>query len=450
MRDMSEVTLARWTAPGCPFRVDYVLQVLDRIRLEAVTSFLSHPRGGPEIGGLLLGRNEMGRVVITGSLPFQCEHAFGPSFTLSERDQAQLAEAIAAAAATGHSQPVGWYHSHTRGEVALSEADLELHRRLFPKPWHLALVLKPRKFEPVTACFFLRGADGKIHTDASPGEFVLDALQGTPSAAAPLPSPAEPPPPIPLVKRPIQPPAVEVANAVRDSELKPETPPPPPPLPPPPLPPERKPQPEADAESPELAPVAAKPRRWPWWIGMAAAILIIAGVAASSYRNRNSRQRVPVAVRQEATVAPPDSIRLVTIDDNGQLQILWDPTHPVAQHSPGGTLQIKDGNESRTFDLEPAHLQTGSFTYRRQAERVDVRLTINRPSGAPLAQVTTYVGRRPDETRDLTNLRKQRDALANEAEQLKADLAKQVERTKQLEKSLAGLRGRSNSDRQPK
>lgn len=36
---------------------------------------------------------------------------------------------------------VGWYHSHPRMGIFLSEMDLTLHRHFFPQPWHVALVI---------------------------------------------------------------------------------------------------------------------------------------------------------------------------------------------------------------------------------------------------------------------------------------------------------------------
>ena len=53
-------------------------KVLDDIRLAVVDAFFSLPRGGAEIGGILLGRRERDRVIITDSAALECEHAFGP------------------------------------------------------------------------------------------------------------------------------------------------------------------------------------------------------------------------------------------------------------------------------------------------------------------------------------------------------------------------------------
>ena len=72
--------------------------------------------------------------------------------------------------------PVGWYHSHTRSEIFLSDADLAIHNRFFPEPWQVALVLKPHTFEPMRAGFFFREHEGSMRTQASYREFRLEAM----------------------------------------------------------------------------------------------------------------------------------------------------------------------------------------------------------------------------------------------------------------------------------
>src|SRR5436305_1687782 len=91
----AENSLISWGVPECPFAVEYSARVLDDVRLAVVDAFFSLPRGGVEIGGILLGRWESGRLLITAYAAFDCEHATGPSFVLSARDEARLAELLA-------------------------------------------------------------------------------------------------------------------------------------------------------------------------------------------------------------------------------------------------------------------------------------------------------------------------------------------------------------------
>jgi hypothetical protein len=101
-----------------------------------------------------------------------CEHAFGPSFILSEKDEAGLKTLLDSAvdeADLSGLVPVGWYHSHTRSEISFSEQDLKVHERFFPEPWQVSLVLRPEKMKPTRAKFFLRGA--------GQGEFLIEPLR---------------------------------------------------------------------------------------------------------------------------------------------------------------------------------------------------------------------------------------------------------------------------------
>src|SRR5436305_13286010 len=107
----SENTFGIWSAPERPFGIEYSTRVLDDIRLAVVDAFFSLPRGGAEIGGVLLGTWSEGRLSILDYAPLECEHANGPSFTLSVTDEGRLRELIPTVPpSTPDLHPVGWYH----------------------------------------------------------------------------------------------------------------------------------------------------------------------------------------------------------------------------------------------------------------------------------------------------------------------------------------------------
>src|ERR1035438_1859698 len=192
----TESAVGTWSAPECPYTIEYSPRVLDDIRLAVVDAFYSLPRGGAEIGGILLGRFADERLSIMEYQALDCEHAMGPSFTLSQNDQTQLADFLAAAHQHPDGmRPVGWYHSHTRSDIFLSDADQDIHKRFFPEPWQVALVLKPSTFEPTRGGFFFREADGSIRGSASYQEFVVEAqpIRQVPSGATPEMPPAPQP-----------------------------------------------------------------------------------------------------------------------------------------------------------------------------------------------------------------------------------------------------------------
>ena len=181
--------LANWSLPQCPFGIEYSRKALDDIRLAVVDAFFSLPRGGAEIGGILLGRFDENRLQILDYAPIECEHAFGPAFTLSPADQTRLGEMMRQDY-PGGLRPVGWYHSHTRSEISLCDADLDIHNRYFPEQWQVALVLRPSTLQPTQAGFFFRESDGSIQTRNSYQEFMLEALpvrlEGPEAVAGPM------------------------------------------------------------------------------------------------------------------------------------------------------------------------------------------------------------------------------------------------------------------------
>src|SRR5262249_41278452 len=125
----------------------------------------------------------------------ECEHAFGPSFVLSPNDHRRLSEILAAhRRGAGGTVAVGWYHSHTRSEIFLSDIDVEIHQRYFPEPWQVALVLKPHAFQPMRGGFFFRDENGSIRSESTYQEFQLAGAPGKRPGGAAESAPASPPP----------------------------------------------------------------------------------------------------------------------------------------------------------------------------------------------------------------------------------------------------------------
>jgi proteasome lid subunit RPN8/RPN11 len=196
-----------WEAPGHSVRIEYAREVMDQIRMAAVDGYHLVPHGGVETGGILFGTHKNDVVRIAAWRPIPCEYATGPSFVLSETDRAALQEALQAAAGDAELaglEPVGWYHSHTRSEIFLSEQDLDVFREFFPQPWQVALVLRPASFAPTRAGFFFREASGEVHARNSYCEFELTpsgppaagpAAEETPRAPQAAPARLEPKPP---------------------------------------------------------------------------------------------------------------------------------------------------------------------------------------------------------------------------------------------------------------
>ncbi len=402
--------------------------MLDDIRLSVTDAFFSLPRGGAEIGGVLLGDWQEGRLTISDYAALDCEHALGPSFTLSVSDEARLQELIRATSGSSASRPVGWYHSHTRTGVLLSESDLTIHNRFFPEPWQVALVVKPHTFEPMRAGFFFRGPGGIIHSSASYHEFLIEPqpLRQVPRAA-PMGPPAQAQhqsaaagPIVDVRAEPATPPATPAATVI-DVQAEPETPPAPvaprferaaelPSQPPPePAPdavaasqaPVLEAAPKAEATAPVQLPVPSmfeNPPQRSWaWLKVLLAVGLTLAAGAALYAERDAWYPAAVAWLNRAPAKiNPASIGLNTVDAAGQLQIRWDANAAPVRSAARAWLDIVDGDSpASTIPLDQQHLASGVFTYGRRNARVDVMLVLHQPGGTDVRQITAFLGQKP-------------------------------------------------------
>ncbi|MCU1232824.1 MAG: Mov34/MPN/PAD family protein [Candidatus Solibacter sp.] len=440
-----------WTVPECPFEIETSPRVLDDIRLAVVDAFFSLPRGGAEIGGVLLGRFQPGRLTVTGYAPLDCEHAFGPSFTLSPPDETRLRGLLAEHThGTDGARPVGWYHSHTRSEIFLSDADIKIHNQYFPERWQVALVIRPHTFQPARIGYFFREADGSIHAAASYQEITLDAMQirqvptGKPTAAPvdqpptrrwrPEPTPVELEPeldlhavpaaatPAPLLKAAAPPPVVAVPDPTPEDV------------------PEAAPRTSMDLPAPQFLSAAPPPSRR--WVAILA-IGVVLGAGAAGFQTRQAWLPRVMSAVNPAPVAPAPSpaLGLNVIDRDGQLQITWDGNSRALEQAPDAMLEISDGPTPQAIQLDAAHLRAGSFAYARQTDKVDVKLIVHQTKGPDVREVTSFLGKLPEHKPvEDPEAKVQRDELAKEAAKLKLDLNWQTIKTKKLEKDLQSMR----------
>jgi proteasome lid subunit RPN8/RPN11 len=331
---------ATWSAPGHSFGIEYSGAVLEQIRETAVDGYHRVPHGGVETGGILFGTHQENVVRIMAWRPVACEYAKGPSFLLSEKDEAALAEALKSwrgDAELARLEPIGWYRAHTRSEVLLSDADLTFFNRFFPQPWQVGLIVRPASFAPTRAGFFFREADRGIRAESSYLEFTL-----TPVATAQAPPAAEAP---------------EVPRAV---VAAPE----PPPV--------TATEPHPVSESEPHPPLRSSGAQWKWY----AASLIVPAVAVLGF-----------------WLLKPSHPRLTlsATDMGGQLRIAWDGADRSIGHAKSGSIDIDDHGVRTQVNLTPADLRSGSLFYERQSGDVAVRLTVDVPGSPPVVETTRFL-----------------------------------------------------------
>jgi hypothetical protein len=241
------IDYAVWNAPGSSLTVLYSIPLFHEIDFSVNEGYRRIPHGGLEIGGVLFGRVETGSIRIEAYRPIECEHSMGPSFVLSPRDIESLQEQLRKSANDEELQgltPLGWFISHSRGELLLSDREAALFDQLFPHREQITILIKPIKFQPTRFSFFVRDPQGKLKRDGTQDAIILPlpgragragSAEPAPSIAAPAyepeePAAAPPPPPQPVaapekmaVEELAQP---EVpAQPARVEESKPEPPP---------------------------------------------------------------------------------------------------------------------------------------------------------------------------------------------------------------------------------
>jgi proteasome lid subunit RPN8/RPN11 len=411
-----------WQVAQSPFSIHYSRRILEEIRLAVVEAFFSLPRGGVEAGGLLLGKHREQEIEIADYLPLECEHALGPSFTLSQRDQERLREVLQATRAKpGGQQVVGWYHSHNRSEIFLSESDLEIHGRFFPEPWQIALVLRPHLSQPMRAGFFIREPGGSLHAAGTYLEFVIEPFRGLPVNGAPASS-------------------VPNAGALKPAQAE--------------LPPVAAPI-LASAPSHTAAPAvplpsflqaeAPKPHA-KFWI---AAVLVAGSVMGIlGFVALGPQMLSRGSVSSAAGLASAGNAGWMNVSDSdGQLQIRWDTGSRAVEKARSAVLLLSDGGQQQRIALDAAQLRAGSLTYTRHSERVDARLTID-TGGGPFETATTFLGATPAaleaeaaaSSAEAAALARQNEELRKQNATLQSQLSAQAAQVKTLEAQIEELK----------
>jgi proteasome lid subunit RPN8/RPN11 len=442
---MSDATFGTWTAAASPLTIEYSLVVIEEIRREVAEGFQKLSRGGIEVGGLLYGVHEGQTVRIMAIRPAACEHASGPTFRLSERDRAALHEQIRQDQSDSRLEDlvcVGWYVSHTRTEIVLTESDQDIFSSFFAKPWQVTLVVRPSRGGNMRAGFFVWESGGTVNPSQSYQEFNFpDRLAAAfehrgsfgerpapeqrsaarPARPAPVPIPAQD---IPANPEPRVAPIPSGSPAPRVS-------------------------PSSSMTSLFAEPVAAKDAALPtWdsadsgtktksgrnWIGLAAAVIVIAGLAVTG-------------ARYFVTGGTNESLALSVLEREGQLDIQWNGQSPPVSKAVSATLEIADGPQTRTIPLKPQDLAAGKFAYKRDTGDIQVRMIVDEPDGAKVQEASRFLGPPPAKANDdeLKTLQQRRDDLEAEIGRLKQSNAQQAERIQQLERTLKILQTRQGN-----
>jgi hypothetical protein len=142
-----------WEVPGKQISIRLSLDVVDRLQQDVMRGFGALPRRGAEVGGILLGSSggAGSSVCVEDYLLVPIQYKRGPSYRLSD-DELHLFQT----AVRQSRNPVGYFRSHTRDGVGLSEEDLDLLSNCFPEPGTIALLIRPFATKPSVAGFYFK------------------------------------------------------------------------------------------------------------------------------------------------------------------------------------------------------------------------------------------------------------------------------------------------------
>jgi proteasome lid subunit RPN8/RPN11 len=405
---MSDVKFGSWSVTESSISVEYSLVLIEEIRQEVLEGFQKLSRGGMEVGGVLYGTHEGQTVGAMAMRPIACEHARGPAFLLSDADREALKRQLQEDAADPRLEGmvcIGWYLSHTRSEIMLSDSDLEIFSEFFPAPWQVTLVVRPARGGTMRAGFFVREPDGAVRSEVSYLEFNFpDRLAGVLDRG---PRPERPP----IERRP--PPYQRGEGNGMPPQFRRELP---------------RGLSSLGLDEPELPLPAPEANRWPW-ITAGVILLILA---------------ITLGLRYYLPRQVPDTIGLDVSEQNGELHIAWNRSAKPVTAAARGELSIVDGKDVRTVPLTAEDLTRGTFAYQRNSGDIEVRLEVESAAGEKTQVASRYLGRpvtRVDQT-EMKDLQTQKDALQQQVERLTRENATQNERIQELERTLRILQAR--------
>jgi proteasome lid subunit RPN8/RPN11 len=355
--------------------------------------------------------------------PIACEHARGPAFLLSDKDRVALNQQLTADAEDPHLEgliSVGWFLSHTRSEITLSDSDLELYSIFFPAPWQITLVVRPGRGGAMRAGFFVREADGTVKSESSYLEFNFpDRLAGVLDRSASSRVPGERRLNVMPRSDPLQNTAGVLAAARRELVQR-EVP----------VPTFGQPfSQRALGPSTQYLPSPPSKKKWPWLVGWAVVVILAAVFGLRYWLVRPVQEPISLSVAER----------------DGQLHIEWNHAARPVTAATHGTLVINDGSSTQTFALSPRDLTAGNYTYERKTGDVEIRMSVEDSDGAKVQEASRFLGRPPVkiDQNELGDLKKKREELESEIQRLSRENRGQQEKIEQLQRTLHIMQARS-------
>ena len=322
------------------------------------------PRGGAEIGGLLVGPNSRENgVVVDGIIPLSIEYEHGPSFRMSASDLAKIAVLVESVQVDPSKAVVGFYRSQTRGNETFRDSDREIFdaieqkHRSFAADFLCYFVLAPVSKSEMSACISMWNGedwDGMRFTLRSNP---FSVVQAPSSVARQVSLPTEV-----QVSRPIETtlvPTVLQTVPPLAAEHGPTLP---------------EPRPLFHAVLSAVKAAGRPSKR----LYAAAGLLVLAG-AVGGYRwiVKNSA---------EPTSVPPSRMGFSANREGPVWRLSWDRGAIESMTPSSVVLAIKDDDSEQQLNLTPADLSSGTIFYNPKSGDLVFSLRLERGGGTPLEE----------------------------------------------------------------
>ena len=367
-----------WTVPETLLSVEYLPGIMEEIRAYAMDGFRQLARGGLEMGGVLFGTREENRIRVSAWRAVECQHAKGPSFQLSEDDRRGLGELLQ----TAKTDPQLSSLESVGWFVSHTRDGITLRDvdvRVFDSFF-------PRSWQ--ITLVLQPSKDGSMRAG-----FFFREPDGTVNAHASLrefslePASAPTAPAIVTATAPIPVPKPARKASRRDSSS----------------------------------------RLWIWILA-----LVMAPIVGWIVMHRPATSKVPA------------SFSFQIVDTGTDIRLQWDKNSGVIRDAVRGMLDIKDSGSIIQLPLEGERLRDGSFTYTRKSGDLEILMTVYPVNGLPVQESARFVGPPANAPagEDALQIKRERDSLADEVDQLKETLRKQTVRNRELEDLVRILENR--------
>jgi hypothetical protein len=300
------------------------------------------PRGGAEIGGLLVGpKSRENGVVVDAILPLPIEYKFGPSMKMSDADFAKLTDLIESVQSDPEKAVVGFYRSQTRKNETFRETDRQICA---------AIETIHTSFAENFACYFvvapISRAEKLAHVWMKNGtdwDYSQSLLRANTLPSVPAPPPTALRDKVHAETASVETPSEQVQPATTEPVF-------------------------FDFPVPASAPSRRPSKKFYSTLAIFVATFVISAAGMGGYNAYQAMLKNRAAAAEAAATAvqasaPPLRMGFSAARENGLWKLSWDRGTMDVLKPSGAILDIKDGANQQQIHLTPSDLSSGTVYY---------------------------------------------------------------------------------------